>query len=253
MLNEPLAYGSRRFKEYLAAHAHVRGEVQFLRTIVREGMTAIDIGGHIGMATVTIAKGIGPTGMLHTFEPMPEYFDILRRNIAANGLSNVRTHCMAITDRAGECVLHSDGAATSIVPRPGGHTRFTAHTNTLDCFAMQQHMTGLDLLNLDCEGSELLVLRGGRAILTRNHPQVFVEVHHDMLSYFDHDVWDVVATFQGLGFTVRALRFDDMRLTENFASCEYVYARQGKPPSTMVRPEWRIRNRDRLPSRSRNR
>lgn len=224
-LGSSLIYGSPQFDQYLMTHAHARGEVQFLKTIVRQGMTGVDVGGHIGVAAITIAKRIGPSGILHTFEPMPEYFEILKRNVTVNALQNVRVHCMAVTDRAGECILHTDGAATSIVPRPG-HTHFTAHTNTLDCFAMQNHIAHLHLLNLDCEGSELLVMQGARGLLCRDHPQVFAEIHHDMLSYFDHDVWDVAAFLDDLDFSVRALRFEDLTLTDtdDFVSCEYIYA-----------------------------
>ena len=216
-------HDSPKLHAYLQDHPHERGEVRFLQSIAEEGMTAVDIGSHVGIAAVTIAKSVGPTGTLHCFEPTQAYFDALNRNVALNDLQNVHTHCIAVTDRAGECVVHKDGAATSIVPRPTDE-RFTVHTITLDCFSLQEKMTQIDLLNVDCEGSELLALHGAAGILRRGAPQIFVEIHHDTLPYFNHDVGDVVAYLQDLDFVVRAVRLDKLGFTADFKTCEYVYA-----------------------------
>ena len=60
----------------------------FLESIASEGMNVIDVGGHIGVTTAAIAKKVGERGWVYSFEPVPEYFDILKKNLSANKLEN---------------------------------------------------------------------------------------------------------------------------------------------------------------------
>jgi len=72
-------YDSPAFKNFLKDNPHEAGEVKFLESIVIEGMNVIDIGANIGITTVAIGKRIGRGGKLYSFEPVPEYFNILSK------------------------------------------------------------------------------------------------------------------------------------------------------------------------------
>ena len=84
------SYDSTEFNNFLRDNPHENGELEFLASILEEGMRAIDIGGHIGVTTVAIAKKIGEHGELYSFEPLPEYFEILNTNISSNGWTRSR-------------------------------------------------------------------------------------------------------------------------------------------------------------------
>ncbi|MGB9274320.1 MAG: FkbM family methyltransferase, partial [Terrimicrobiaceae bacterium] len=56
----------------------------------------IDCGGHIGLA-VLYFKGLYPRSRIVTFEPNPETFSLLERNIAQNNLRDVKAFNMALS------------------------------------------------------------------------------------------------------------------------------------------------------------
>src|SRR5579859_6266046 len=45
-----------------------------VRASAREGMTVLDVGGHIGYYTLLLAKCVGKSGRVFSFEPSPENF-----------------------------------------------------------------------------------------------------------------------------------------------------------------------------------
>src|SRR5437016_14587639 len=58
--------------------------------LLRPGMTVVDAGANVGQYTLLAATGVGPTGDVHSFEPVPSVFDVLEANVAHNQLLNVR-------------------------------------------------------------------------------------------------------------------------------------------------------------------
>ena len=46
-------------------------ELHFVETLLRPGMTVLDIGAHHGLYTLLCSKGVGPEGRVIAFEPSP--------------------------------------------------------------------------------------------------------------------------------------------------------------------------------------
>ncbi len=45
---------------------------QIIESLVRPGMTVLDLGGNVGLYTALFSKCVGPQGNVTTFEPVPE-------------------------------------------------------------------------------------------------------------------------------------------------------------------------------------
>jgi FkbM family methyltransferase len=216
-------YNSPDFKNFLEDNPHERGEVKFLETIVEEGMNVIDIGGNIGITTVTIARKIGRRGKLYSFEPIPEYFNILKKNISSNRLENARVHELAVTDQVGRARLYQKELSSRIVFEEGAK-KFNVSTTTIDRFLDEEKIERIDLINMDCEGSELLVLKGARETLRKNKVKIFCEIHHDFLKQLGQSVEDVIEYLQSLEFQLQSVSLNDLKMGKNFETCDYVYA-----------------------------
>ena len=212
-------YNSPAFESYLEGSSHVRGEIGFLRSIAEEGMVALDIGGKIGVTAVTIAKEVGKRGKVYTFEPVPENFKILKKNLIANGLKDVKAFQLAVSDRVGTMNFYG----SSIVPKEDAQ-KTSVETTTLDAFSDKEKLERVDLINMDCEGSELLVLKGAGRTLRRNKVKIFCEMHHDLLENLGQSVQDIVEYLKGLGFQVYGVSLDDLSLKEEIERPEYIYA-----------------------------
>jgi len=220
---ELFLYDSPAFKNFLKDNPHEAGEVKFLELIAQEGMHAIDIGANIGITTVAIAKRIRGVGKLYSFEPVPEYSNILKENISSNGLENVKVYEIAVTDQIGRAPFYERELSSGIVFEQGAK-KFEVPTTTIDRFLTAEKIVRVDLINMDCEGSELLVLRGAEETLSKNKVKIFCEIHHDFLKQLGQSVEDIIQYLQGLEFQVQSVSLDDLKTGNNFENCEYIYA-----------------------------
>ena len=216
-------YGSSGFRKYLEEHPYERGEVQFLESIAEEGMNAIDVGANMGMTTVTIAKRIGKRGRLYSFEPLPGPFGVLKQNLCSNGLKNVKAYQLAVTDQVGTVDVYEKGLSSGIVFEAGAQ-KLKVSSTAIDRFLIGEREKRVDLLNMDCEGSELLVLRGAKETLRENKLRIFCEIHHDFLRQLGQSIDDIVKYLTKLSFEVRAVSLHDLKMGTEFEKCEYIYA-----------------------------
>ncbi len=220
---ELFLYDSPGLKNFLKDNPHERGEIKFLGSIVEEGMNVINIGANIGITTVAVAKKIGRRGKLYSFEPLPQYFDTLNKNISSNRLENVEAYELAVTDQVGRAPFYQKGLSSGIVFEEGAK-RFEVSTTTIDRFLIGEKIERIDLINMDCEGSELLVLKGAKETLRKNKVKIFCEIHHDFLKQLGQSVQELVQYLQGLEFQVQSVSLDDLEVGNNFEKCDYVYA-----------------------------
>jgi FkbM family methyltransferase len=220
---ELFLYDSPAFKNFLKDNPHEAGEVKFLELIAQEGMHAIDIGANIGITTVAIAKRIRGGGKLYSFEPMPEYSNILKENISSNRLENVKVYELAVTDQVGRSPFYQKELSSGIIFEQGAK-QFEVPTTTIDRFLTAEKIGRINLINMDCEGSELLVLRGAEETLSKNKVKIFCEIHHDFLKQLGQSVEDIVQYLQGLEFQVQSVSLNDLKTGNNFENCEYIYA-----------------------------
>ena len=58
----------------------------------------LDIGAHIGVATIMFSRVAGPGGLVHAFEAQRGLFHMLAGNVALNSVDNVRCHHRAVGD-----------------------------------------------------------------------------------------------------------------------------------------------------------
>ncbi len=147
---------------------------------VQEGMVAVDVGANIGLWSVVLARKVGPGGKVYSFEPSRESFGRLRRNLQLNRVDNVVSYQSALGAEPRISFL--------LTPRSGGDAdRFVSlescedaalesvTVTTLDKWAVANRFESkVNFLKIDCEGSELFVLRGGRDLLSAGQNMMIV-------------------------------------------------------------------------------
>ena len=141
------------------------------------GDVAIDAGANIGTHTVAFANLVGPTGVVHAFEPQRRNFLMLAGNVAINALDNVFCHQAAVGDAVGHITVPS-------MPPPDTHFNFSAVSIAGGAEQGERvPLLTLDSLNLpacrvikiDTEGMEPQVLSGARTLIERHRPFLYLE------------------------------------------------------------------------------
>jgi FkbM family methyltransferase len=121
---------------------------------------------------------VGPTGRVFAFEPEPRNFERLQRRLRR--FRNVTAVKEAIAGTNGSATLNLDTfhAGHSLVRQPATGRSTSVPTTTLDAFVEKHALSGIDVLKLDIEGSELEAVPGMAQLLSGDHrPVILCEVH----------------------------------------------------------------------------
>src|SRR5438093_2686639 len=81
-----------------------RPERELLRKILFPGAVVVDAGANIGVYSQFLSRCVGPTGVVHSFEPSPENFRRLQS--ATRKLANVRLSQAAVGECSGRSKLY---------------------------------------------------------------------------------------------------------------------------------------------------
>jgi len=166
---------------------------------VRPGDVCYDLGAHIGYYSLVMARGAGPRGAVHAFEPYPpntaRLRDLAGRNALPEERAPIHVHQAALGDENGtgqlvgagdgdslSTLAHLDGAAGVMKAewrkRFEGFARQTVPVWRLDDWRARVAAPAPSLVKIDVEGSELHVLRGARETLAEARPLVLAELHN---------------------------------------------------------------------------
>ncbi|MFN8108504.1 MAG: FkbM family methyltransferase [Thermoleophilia bacterium] len=154
--------------------SYERGVVRLLSRLVDRDAVVLDAGAHIGAIAMTIAV-LAPRGVVHAVEPVPRTAALLDANIAANELTNVRVHRMAMTAATGQVRLDAN-PGFSAAARVDAEGEVFIPAVSLDDWVAQEGITRLDLVKANIEGSEAALIDGGTDTLTRLRPTLVLEL-----------------------------------------------------------------------------
>ena len=157
---------------------------------VKRFRVAVDVGAHCGMWSMQLAKRFAE---VHAFEPVAAHRECWLKNM---GDGRGELHPCALGAVAGTVAMHTTDTSSgdSWVDGDGD-----IPMGRLDTFALKN----VDFIKLDCEGYELLALRGGESMLKSNRPCVIVEQKPGRAQKFGLDETEAVTYLQSLGATLR--------------------------------------------------
>ena len=160
-------------------------ERRLLAGLVSPRMTVVDVGANIGYYLLLFEHLLKGQGRVVCIEPSRENLVELRRNIAANQLTNAAVHAVAVGALGGQARLRS-GLNGFVNEDEGAEVPL----HTLDSL-LDGHV---DLVKIDVEGYEGHVIEGCVfSTLKRHHPVLFLELHPGIVKRFGRSPEEVVA------------------------------------------------------------
>jgi FkbM family methyltransferase len=158
------AYLTRRYDPEL---------VQFISAQLAPGDVYIDVGAHVGMVAVSIARRV--VGVkVHAFEPHPVSAKRLLQNQIFNELDGITINQMAVGDQKGELTLASPGGGSDAFYISDAIDGLRVPVTTLDDYAREYGLPEVQLLKLDVEGYEPAALRGAEDLIDSGRIKVIV-------------------------------------------------------------------------------
>jgi FkbM family methyltransferase len=142
-------------------------ERQLLRNVLSAGSVVVDAGANIGIYSQFLSRCVGPTGVVHAFEPSPENFKRLQS--ATWKLKNVRLSQAAVGECSGRSRLYLSDKLN--VDHRTYTTEESRRTVPIDIIALDDYFKPgqrVDLIKMDIQGYELHALRGATRVLADN-------------------------------------------------------------------------------------
>ncbi len=180
-------YIGHSLDKYGEAHFH---QVEFLKQLVSEDDTVVDVGANIGTITIPLAKKVK---RVVSFEPQAFIYNILCGNVALNDLHNVSIHNKAIHSTAGYlsvpyCDYSANANFGGIAAIPGGRDGYLVEAVRYPNIHLSP-----SLIKIDVEGGEADVLIAVKNVLNSCKPFIYVECTNNIerllriIDSFDYD------------------------------------------------------------------
>ena len=159
----------------------------FFRAVRRSTGLVVDVGANTGLYTL-LAVAASSRNRVVAFEPVPEVFEFLRRNVEDNDVAErVRLIRCAAGDRNGRADLYLPAGGHGLVEtsaslRPdfaSSHAdRLEVPTRTLDRVLFRPSLVGrrVSVIKIDAEGHDAAVIAGASRTIRWCRPVIFVEV-----------------------------------------------------------------------------
>jgi FkbM family methyltransferase len=181
------------------------GECQIFEQIIRAGDVVIEVGANIGAHTLRLAQLAGPSGRVHAFEPQRIVFQTLCANLALNSITNTHCYLQGVGSTTGELPIppidyerpNNFGGVSFDADAPSRSSGADHGVEVVPLITLDHvfaSLAQLRFLKIDVEGMELDVLLGGRELIKRTRPILYVENDRPAKSE------PLVATLRALGY-----------------------------------------------------
>ena len=140
---------------------------------VKQAKVIYDIGANLGNHTVYFASYVSEAE-IYAFEPLPENFQLLQKNVEENGLKKVKLYQAACGDNKRKATMSlrmKENNGTAKIDKED------TKGQAVEILALDDmELPSPDFIKIDVEGFELHVLKGMRNILKSSEPTLWIEV-----------------------------------------------------------------------------
>jgi len=189
------------------------GLTKYFCSLIKPGTVVVDVGANVGIYTLLAAKLLQGNGKIHSFEPTPRTYVLLKENVQVNGfleLGIINLHQLAVTDKTGQArlsIFNCDCGHNTLFSDGNADCEIDVSTTSLDDILANEKQ--VDIVKIDAEGAEPLIVRGMKQVIKRN-PKIrivleFAPTHLRRAGSSPLELLDEIAS---LGFDLR--RIDDV-------------------------------------------
>ena len=193
-------------------------ETEIFMQLCQSGNHVLDLGANIGWYTVIAAKLIGKSGSVHAFEPDPDNFAILKRNVAISNVENiVTTEAIAVSDtkaeiqfyasktNMGDHKIFADGEQQGVTSVPA--VTLADYFDNYSCSKLP------NLVKSDTQGSEGKLFKGAKPLFIENwRPVILFEFYPYGLINSSSDPLELLQYFYDFGYELYEINSKNKQL-----------------------------------------
>jgi FkbM family methyltransferase len=218
-----LVVGDNLFLTHLESSSspeHVMRNYARFSSSLEEDDIVLDVGAHVGAFSISSGKAL-KKGLVISFEPHPDIYQLLKLNVYLNELKNVVPLNIAIADFRGKTVLSvmGDPASAYLGPDISSKRTFEVQVRTIDDVCLERGIERVDFIKIHAEGPEMAILKGARNILAENELDLVISSSRLRNSHVRKEICEHLID---MGFKIRL---------GGSPSHPMLYARKGKNTS----------------------
>jgi FkbM family methyltransferase len=182
-----------------------------IKNYIKDDDIILDIGSHIGSFSICASRNT-KKGFIYAFEPSPENFEQLRKNIALNKSQNIIPINKAVLSRKKKTRFYinkTNYASNSIFTKTNTFIEVPC-INLSDIFK-KYNLPKCNFLKMDCEGTEYDIILNTPKNVLKKIDKMVIEYH--VPAYFDieedYDPGVLINHLEDIGFSCRIRRVNE--------------------------------------------
>jgi len=197
----------------------------------KEPQTILDIGGNIGYFSLYFSKKFA-NSQFHCFEPIPNTFNYLQKNIILNNSQNIKCYNLGLSDKKQsiEMFYNPKGSGASSlrdICEKDYVKKVSCNFSTLDDFVKENNIKNIDFIKCDVEGAEKLVYEGGMETLAKYKPVIYSEMLRKWSAKFNYHPNDIINLLKTIGYECYAISsktfYKIEKVTEETIETNYIF------------------------------
>jgi len=184
-------------------------EPHILRFMQAHGVSnVIDVGANFGYHTLFFARLA--SGNVYAFEPQQQNYELLRKNIAHNSVSNAVVYNLACGDTK-ETVRMPLITTTDMINMGDvtpNRTENAVESTEVDAVPLDSlDLPPIDCIKIDVQGYEVKVLNGARQLINQYKPTMIVEFEDHQMVKTQSSVEELIRCIREMGYYIFYLEY----------------------------------------------
>ncbi len=179
-------------------------ENDLLFKLIKDGDVLFDVGANIGWYSLLFSKRFKKS-LIYSFEPIPENFSFLKKNIIKNRSKNITAFNLALGSQNGKVDFYYFPEASilssekNLLSCPKA-TKIVCNMQTLDSFVLFNQVNRIDFIKCDIEGGELNFIKSAKNTIDTFKPILLVELCHRWDKEFNYHPNDIIREMSFLDY-----------------------------------------------------
>lgn len=155
-----------KFLYFIYKHITDHKQISWVKSVVNEGMTVVDIGANIGFYSILLSRLVGKSGKVYAFEPDVTNFELLMKN--TKRYKNIHLFNVAVGEKDETITLYLSKHMN--VDHHTYKTDEARDTRKITCISLNTFFAKkgrIDFIKSDIQGFDYFAMKGARKLITR--------------------------------------------------------------------------------------
>jgi len=164
----------------LSLYPYVVEQTEFFKKNIKEGDIVLDLGAHIGYFTCLFAQLVGKSGKVFSFEPEPNNFKLLKKNVEVNGYKHVTIEQKAVSDVKNMIKMYISNS-------PKDHRIYDTHDGKesiqIESVRLDEYFKDFDgkinVIKSNIQGADFAAFQGMKSIIEKSKSNMILALEYN--------------------------------------------------------------------------